>query len=94
MLKALAILRTLALVFFVGYTARAMPWFFGLPNGSAQAYDTCRNALALMTRAAWFAVAWIAFETLVGWLLATRKAKPRLDVPKGGEPPFAPPTHG
>jgi hypothetical protein len=75
MLKALAVLRTLALIFLVGYTARAMPWFFGLPTGSAQAYDTCRNSLSLMTRAAWFAVAWIAFETAVGWLVATRRRK-------------------
>jgi hypothetical protein len=47
-----------------------------------------------MTRAAWFAVAWIAFDTLVGWLLASRASKPRVDAPKGGEPPFAPPARG
>lgn len=76
MLKALAVLRTLVLVFLVGYTVRAMPWFFGLPTGSAQAYDTCRNALALVTRAAWMAIAWVALETALGWVLATRKATP------------------
>jgi hypothetical protein len=94
MLKALAIVRTLVLIFLVGYTVRAMPWFFGLPTGSAQAYDTCRNALSLMTRAAWISVAWVGFETIVGWLLASRRPKVSVPVPKGGEPPFAPPPHG
>jgi hypothetical protein len=26
----------------------------------------------MMIRAAWLAIAWIAFETLLGWILATR----------------------
>ena len=94
MIKALAVVRTLVLIFLVGYTARAMPWFFGLPTGSAQAYDTCRNSLSLMTRAAWIAVAWVALETAIGWLMASRRPKLKTDAPKGGEPPFAPPPHG
>jgi hypothetical protein len=83
--KALAVVRTAVLVFLVGYTVRAMPWYFGLPAGSAQAYDTCRISLSLMTRAAWIAIAWVAVETAIGWLVATRRPK------AGPEAPAAPP---
>jgi hypothetical protein len=94
MLKAIAILRTLVLVFLIGYTVRAMPVFMAPARTFDESYARCSDSLALLMRAAWFAVAWIAVETLIGWLLATRKTKRGIDVPKGGEPPFAPPSHG
>ncbi len=94
MIKTLAVLRTIFLIFIVGYTVRAMPWSFELPSGSAQAYDTCRGSLTALSKAAWFAIGWIALETLVGWWMATRRPKLHAAVPKpGGEPPFAPPGH-
>ena len=95
MLKFVAVLRTLFLVFIVGYTVRAMTWTFDLPTDSAQAYNLCRAGLSALRKAAWFAIGWIALETAVGWWLAARVARTKLTVnaPKGGEPPFAPPGH-
>ncbi len=94
MLKALAVIRTLVLVFLIGYTVRAMPLFVSPARTFDESYARCADSLALVIRAAWFAVAWVAIETVVGWVVATRKPKLSVDVPKGGEPPFAPPTHG
>ena len=91
MLKTLAVLRTLFLVFVVGYTARAMPWSPIVARTFDEQYARCSDALALVIRAAWLAIAWIAFETAVGWWMATRAPKVHRDLPKGGEPPFAPP---
>ncbi len=95
MLKAIAVIRTLFLVFILGYTIRAMPWTMGLPSDSAQAYNLCRASLSLVSRAAWLAVAWIALETLVGWWIATRRKPVEPGIPKPGssEPPVAPPPH-
>ena len=93
MLKALAVVRTIFLIFITGYTLRAMPWSFGLPSGSAEAYDVCRHSMGMLRNAALFAISWIGFETLIGWWLATRGPKLPRDVPKArGEPPFAPPA--
>ena len=94
MLKALAVLRTLVLVFLVGYTVRAMPWFMSPARTFDESYARCSDALSLVLRAAWVAVGWIAIETLLGWYLATRRPKIATGVPKGGEPPFAPPGRG
>ncbi len=94
MLKALAALRTIFLVFILGYTIRAMPWWTSVARTFDEQYARCSDALGLLIRAAWLAIAWIALETAVGWWLATRR--PKLlgeDIPKGGEPPFAPPPH-
>lgn len=96
MLKILAIIRSLFLVFIIGYTFRAMPFFTNVSRTFDEQYARCSDALSLVVRAAWIAIAWIAFETAIGWWLATRP--PRLhekDLPKpgSGEPPFAPPPH-
>ncbi len=95
MLKALAVLRTIFLVFIVGFTVRAMPWWTNVARTFDEQYARCSDALSLLIRAAWFAIGWIAFETVIGWWMATRP--PKLDVPmpkSSGEPPFAPPGHG
>jgi hypothetical protein len=95
MLKALAVLRTIFLVFIIGYTARAMPWWTNVARTFDEQYARCSDALSLLIRAAWLAIAWIALETAVGWWLATRGPKPPASLPKThGEPPFAPPSHG
>ncbi len=94
MLKVLAALRTIFLIFILVYTVRAMPWSFGLPSDSAEAYNICRTSLRQVTIAGWLAIAWIALETAVGWWMATRPPKLRgEDIPRDGEPPFAPPPH-
>src|SRR3990172_3271246 len=85
MYKALAVLRTVYLLFIVGYTIWAMP--FSLASVSRtfdEQYARCSESLHLLTRAAWLAIAWITFETLVGWVLG---ARPR----GGGAPPPPPP---
>lgn len=92
--KALAVVRTLFLVFVVGYTARAMPWWTNVARTFDEQYARCSDALSLMIRAAWLAIAWIALETALGWWMATRRPKLHDEVPKGrGEPPLAPPPH-
>ncbi len=94
MLKALTVLRTVFLVAIAGYTVWAMPWTINARTFDEQ-YARCSASLSMMIRAAWIAIAWIAFDTLVGWWLASREARRRLpaDAPRPGtaEPPFAPP---
>lgn len=94
MLKVLAVLRTIFLVFIVGFTVRAMPWWSNVARTFDEQYARCSDALALLIRAVWIAIAWIALETAVGWWMATRPRKLDVPMPKGsGEPPFAPPPH-
>jgi len=69
MYKTLAVMRTVFLLFIVGYTIRAMPVFTSVATTFDEQYARCSSALNLVVRAAWFAVSWIAFETLVGWVL-------------------------
>ena len=63
MYKALAVLRTVFLLFIVVFTV----WTTLLTSHSSDV-----EAVRAAGRAAWFAIAWIAFETLVGWMLASR----------------------
>jgi hypothetical protein len=93
MLKALAVVRTLFLVFIVGFTVRAIPMWTNVARTFDEQYARCSDALSILMRAAWIAIGWIAFETAVGWWMATRAPKRTAPlVPKGGgEPPFAPP---
>jgi len=76
MLKTLAVLRTAYLVFIIGYTVRAMPFITTVARTFDEQYAICSSSLHVLVRAAWLAIAWIAFETVVGWLLARRKAAP------------------
>ncbi|MFL5262292.1 MAG: hypothetical protein ACJ79E_09605 [Anaeromyxobacteraceae bacterium] len=76
MLKALAVLRTAYLVFIVGYTVRAMPFVTTVARTFDEQYAICSSSLHVLVRAAWLAIAWIAFETVVGWLLARRRPAP------------------
>lgn len=95
MLKLLAAARTVVLIFLVGSTVRAMPWWSSVPRTFDEQYSRCSSAVSLLIRAAWMAIAWIAIETVLGWWMATRRPKlHERDLPKGGgEPPFAPPPH-
>jgi H+/Cl- antiporter ClcA len=73
MLKVLAVLRTIVLVFIVGYTIRAMPVFTSVANTFDEQYARCSSSLNQVVRAAWLAVAWIVVETVLGWIIARRK---------------------
>jgi hypothetical protein len=93
MLKTLAVLRTLFLLFIVGYALRVLPW--GWSRTIDEEFARCTATRALAIQAAWFAIGWIFLDTVVNWWLATRPPKLHAPVPKsGGEPPFAPPGHG
>jgi ABC-type Fe3+ transport system permease subunit len=95
MLKVLAVLRTVFLVFIVGYTVYAMagPWA-DVARTFDEQYARCAAGLAQLRNAAWLAILWILLETIIGWFLATRAHRrpklPGADLPRG-EPPFAPP---
>ncbi len=93
MLKVMAVLRTLFLVFILYLAVKTLPWGWSMTFDEEFARCTATRAAAL--KAAWLGIAWIAFETFVGWWLATRPVKlHEKGLPKpGGEPPFAPPPH-
>ena len=82
MLKALAVLRTVYLIFIVGYTVRAMPLFTTVSKTFDEQYALCSASLGLLLRAAWLAIGWIALETVLGWIMARRKP-PRPAVSPG-----------
>jgi hypothetical protein len=87
MLKVLAVLRTTYLVFVVGYTIRAMPPFLtSVARTFDEQYAICSSSLHLLVRAAWLAIAWIALETLVGWIVATRARRPLPSAPASSPP--------
>lgn len=71
-----AILRTLYLLAIVGYAVWATPW---MPMTVARTFDEqyarCANAIAPLQKAAWFAIAWIALEVVVGWLGVWRQGR-------------------
>lgn len=75
MLKVMAILRTLFLVFIAGYTIRAMPLFTTVAKTFDEQYARCSTGVELLTRAAWIAIAWIGLETVIGWVVAIRRGK-------------------
>lgn len=74
MTKAIAVVRTLFLIFIVGFTVRALPFFWSVPRTLDEQYSRCAGNLEIVQRAAWLAVAWIALETAVGWWRAMRPA--------------------
>jgi hypothetical protein len=90
MYKALAVVRTIYLLFIVGYTVRAMPFFSTVPRTFDEQYARCSAGLNLLVRAAWLAIAWIAFDPVVGWVIATRSrraAPPPAPGASGAPPP-------
>ncbi len=92
--KALAVLRTIYLLFIVGYTVRAMPiTFTSVSTTFDEQYARCSTSLNLALRAAWFAIAWITFETVVGWILASRARRAgAARIPPPRQEPPAPPS--
>ena len=84
---ALAVLRTVFLVFIVGFTIRAMPVFTSVANTFDEQYARCSASLNLVLRAAWIAVAWIALETILGWILVRRRPRPTAPAAAATPPP-------
>jgi hypothetical protein len=86
------------LIFLVGYTVRAMPFWGDVAKTFDEQYARCAEGLGLASRAAWIAIGWIAFETIVGWWMALRSpaarkppSPPVAAKTPPGEPPLAPP---
>ena len=74
MLKTLAVVRSLFLIFITIYTLRGMP-IWGLTKTFDEQYARCSASLGSITAAAWIAIAWIAFEVAMGWWMAARQAR-------------------
>jgi len=78
MLKVMAVLRTVFLVGIFGYMLWALPLGI-LVSGNATREAVCFKVpdLDKVSIGAWFAIGWIALETILGWSrvwLADRKA--------------------
>ena len=86
MLKVLAAIRTVVLLFLIGYTIRAMPLFLAPARTFDESYARCAGSLDLVIRAAWAAIGWIVIETILGWILASRRPK-ALPAPAPQAPP-------
>ncbi|HUL61197.1 MAG TPA: hypothetical protein VLU43_18100 [Anaeromyxobacteraceae bacterium] len=90
MLKAIAVVRTLFLVFVVGSAVRAMPYWTTVARTFDEQYARCSDSLSLLIRAVWLAIGWIAVETVAGWWIAVRRgSKARLSDSDVRPPPSA-----
>ena len=87
MLKVLAVIRTIVLLFLVGFAVRAMPVFVAPARTFDETYARCATSVDLLQRAVWAAIGWVAIETMIGWILATRRPKA---LPAHVPPPAAP----
>jgi len=72
MLKVMAVVRTLFLVFIAGFAARGLPVFWSVARTFDEQYARCSSTLKIMENAAWLGIAWIAIETAVGWWMVAR----------------------
>jgi hypothetical protein len=86
MLKAIAVIRTVVLLFLIGYTVRGMPFFIAPARTFDEQYARCATSLDNVIRGAWIGIGWVALETILGWVLATRRPK-ALSAPAAPEPP-------
>jgi hypothetical protein len=92
MLTALAVLRTLFLVFIVAFTVRAMPWDLQITRTFDEQYARYASAVSSLQHAAWYAIVWIAFDTVASWFLVNRARRhARAAPPAAAPPPAAPP---
>jgi len=88
MLKVIAAVRTVFLVFVIGSAVRAMPFWTSVARTFDEQYARCSNSLDLLIRAVWIAIGWIALETLAGWWIAVRRRPaPRLSDSDVRPPP-------
>ena len=89
MARTFAVIRTLFLVFIIIYTLATAP--IALWDSSTATVTI--EALRRLQRATWIAIAWIGFETLLGWVVVSfRKPRPATPPRRSAEqpPPAAP----
>jgi hypothetical protein len=87
MAKALAVLRTIFLVFIVVYTLGTTTLALWGPEIVSVSPEALRRA----NRATWLAIAWIALDTMIGWVAVSwrRRASTRTSSPA---PTSSPPS--
>jgi hypothetical protein len=92
MLTALAVLRTFFLVFITAFTVRAMPWNLEVARTFDEQYARYAAAVSSLQHSSWYAVGWIAFDTLASWAIALRSRRRPAPAPAPAPtPPAAPP---
>ncbi|HSM93663.1 MAG TPA: hypothetical protein VLT47_12325 [Anaeromyxobacteraceae bacterium] len=70
-----AVLRSIFLLAIVGYAVWATPWMpLSAARPLAEQYDRVAYALSQTRTALWLAVAWIALEAVIGWLVVWRSS--------------------
>jgi len=74
MLKVLAIVRSVFLVFLVGFRFYASPVYVTMPRTLDEQYARCSAAQESLRTVILVAIGWIALETLLGWVMARRRA--------------------
>lgn len=67
------VLRTVFFLFVVGFTARALPFYWDTAKTFDEQYARCSSALGILQQASWLAVAWILLEVIVGWAAVRRR---------------------
>jgi len=65
-----AVLRSIYLLSIVGYAMWATPWILGgTARPLAEQYDRLARSFSQVRTALWLAIAWIALEVVIGWLV-------------------------
>lgn len=83
------VLRTVFFVFIVGYTARALPFYWQVPKTFDEQYARCSSSLGILLQASWLAIAWILVEVAAGWAAVRRRAAAASAAPAAGPDPAA-----
>jgi preprotein translocase subunit SecG len=82
MLKTLAVVRTVFFLFLIGFRLYASPPYMTMPRTLDEQYSRCASAQQMLSSVAWVAIAWIALEVLLGWIVARRqRSAPALQPP-------------
>ena len=90
MQMVMVVLRTVFFVFLTGYTGRGLPMMMlHTPRTFDEQYSLCANNLAILMRGIGFALAWLFFETAIGWWSVLRKKRPKAPEPIAPKPPVA-----
>ena len=72
----LSITRTLFLIFLFGYAARGFPFAnFHVPRTFDEQYSIIANNNGILQKAVAYAMIWITFEAIAGWVLVARRKK-------------------
>jgi hypothetical protein len=83
------VLRTVFFLFVVGFTARAVPFYWYTAKTFDEQYARCSSALGILQQASWLAVAWILLEVIVGWMAVRRRRAAPSPPASAAEPPRA-----